>query len=102
MARPLALTKRNIEGTNARLASKQDWFPYRAKTVSYMELGRDGKLMQISGHAASREERHAALHRACAGLSVIYAVWPGEWLSDMFLMDDLDALADEWGVRAAA
>ena len=26
----------------------------------------------------------------------IYAVWPGNWSSDLFLIDDLDAFTEKW------
>ena len=31
--------------------------------------------------------------RALAKNTILYAVWPGNWSSDLFIIDDLDAFA---------
>jgi hypothetical protein len=65
-------------------------FPYTAKTVCIIEVGNDGSVRQGGGPAAYR--------RAAAGESRLYAVWPGEWRSDLFLIDDLDEYAKALGI----
>jgi len=41
-----------------------------------------------------------ALARARSGETLLYAVWPGQWQSDRYLVDDLDTLAAEVGLPA--
>lgn len=66
-------------------------FPYRSKLVCYMELSNDGNIKQLS----TRNEKLRAYINAKAGTSKIFAVWPGQWRSDLFIIDDLDSFADE-------
>lgn len=72
-----------------RLASESP-FPYGYPgRVCYIE--QDGEAVsQIQGRDAIR----CAVQRARAGQSRILAAWPGEYRTDLFLVDDLDALAD--------
>lgn len=60
-------------------------FPSAEDTTAIFEVHSDGTL--IEGHSA------AAVKRAAAGLSRIFAVWPGKWESDVFWVDDLAPLA---------
>ncbi|WP_371675913.1 plasmid mobilization relaxosome protein MobC [Streptomyces sp. NBC_01276] len=40
-----------------------------------------------------------AYERALAGSSRLFAVWPGEWSSHLFLIDDLDEYAKAHGIK---
>lgn len=40
-----------------------------------------------------------AWERAVNGESALYAVWPGQWSSDLFAIDDLERFAEEFGFR---
>ena len=64
-------------------------FPYRSSTVCYIEVGKDGAVTQ----GVSAE----AWKRAKDGESRLFAVWPGQWRSDLFVIDDLDELAGAFG-----
>ena len=64
-------------------------FPYRDPTVCYIEVGNEGTVSQ--GIDAE------AWKRAKAGESRLFAVWPGQWRSDLFAIDDLDQLAGALG-----
>jgi len=55
-----------------------------------MELFPSGELNQILG----KQEKIRAYIRASAGETKIVAVWPGQWRSDLFIIDDLDAFCD--------
>lgn len=70
-----------------RLASEAP-FPYDyAGRVCYFE--RMGlQLRQVS----RRDEQRIAAQRALRGESELFAVWPGQWSSDLFLIDDPAAL----------
>ncbi|HEU0132705.1 MAG TPA: hypothetical protein VFQ85_17105 [Mycobacteriales bacterium] len=75
-----------------RLASQAP-FPYvRPGRVCYIEQTGE-QVVQITTIGDLRE----AVGRARAGGSRLLAVWPGEWRSDLFLIDDLDALAANIG-----
>ena len=74
-----------------RSAKETGCFPYRSKLVCYMELTNDGDIKQLS----TKNEKFQAYLNAKAGISKILAVWPGQWRSDLFIIDDLDSFADE-------
>jgi hypothetical protein len=78
-----------------RSAKASDMFPYSSKLVCYIELSGDGKISQID---TSYESVADAYERAASDKSTIYAVWPGRWSSDLFIVDDLDAFADAFGI----
>ncbi|MEL7609466.1 MAG: hypothetical protein AAGU74_08155 [Bacillota bacterium] len=78
-----------------RSAKGSDHFPYSSKLVCYIEVDKHGNVSQID-HSASA--MFAAYHNAVDGRSKIYAVWPGNYRSDLFEIDDLNALADAFGV----
>jgi hypothetical protein len=66
-------------------ASSGAAFPYRDRTVCYIEVATGGAVTDGAG-------RDAYL-RARAGESRLFAVWPGQHRSDLFVIDDLDAYA---------
>lgn len=74
-----------------RSAKESGCFPYRSKLVCYMELSNDGSIKQLS----TKNEKLEAYLNSKAGISKILAVWPGQWRSDLFIIDDLDSFADE-------
>lgn len=78
-----------------RSAKETKCFPYRMKTVCYFEVFPDGKIEQLQ----TAGEKLDAYCRAKDGESNIYAVWPGQWRSDLFTIDDLDAFEKEQNLR---
>lgn len=74
-----------------RSAKETGCFPYRSKLVCYIEVSNDGNIKQLS----SQNEKIQAYLNAKAGTSKILAVWPGQWRSDLFIIDDLESFADE-------
>jgi hypothetical protein len=77
-----------MEPRSAKASGKD--FPYRSDTTCYIEVHKNGTV----SHGGGRE----AYDRAIAGESTLYAVWPGEWRSDLFLIDDLDEYARALGI----
>ena len=73
-----------------RSAKEAGCFPYRSKTVCFMELFPDGKLEQLNNDDAKFE----ACVNARNGKSKIVAVWPGNWRSDLFIIDDIEEFMD--------
>ena len=90
---------RNVEtgGMAVRSAKESGNFPYRMSTVCYFEVDGQGAVKQIPHkNKSDRDSMRTAYERARAGSTKIYAVWPGNWSSDLFLIDDLDAFAEKW------
>ncbi|WLQ34666.1 hypothetical protein P8A18_15025 [Streptomyces castrisilvae] len=65
-------------------------FPYQLGTMCYIEVHKDGSVTH--GHDAQ------TYRRVLAGDSQLYAVWPGEWSSHLFVIDDLDEYAKALGI----
>lgn len=63
------------------------------RKLCYIEL-RDGTLSQPSARSEIRE----AVRRAHHGESQLYCAWPGQWRTDLFVIDDLDKAAEALGV----
>lgn len=59
-----------------RDAAAQEAFPYRDPTTCYIEVHGDGRVTQ-----GADEESYG---RAKQGQSQLFAVWPGQWRSDLF------------------
>lgn len=66
-------------------------FPYTTRTTCYVEVHEDGTV--------THGDDHAAYERAVAGRSRLFAVWPGEWSSHLFVIDDLDEYAKAHGIK---
>lgn len=65
-------------------------FPYTLKTLCYLEVSADGSV-----HWGRDTETY---NRALTGQSRLFAVWPGEWSSHLFVIDDLDQYARAFGI----
>ena len=74
-----------------RSAKETGCFPYGSGQVCYMEVSPDGAVTQLS----TVGEKRSAYINAQAGISKIFAVWPGRWRSDLFIIDDLDAFSEK-------
>jgi hypothetical protein len=84
------MTDQNDHGREPRKASDVNHFPYGYPgMICYIELV-DGALRQ----ASTRGEIRAAVLRAMAGASVLYATWPGQYRTDLFVLDELPKLAE--------
>ena len=70
-----------------RSAKETGCFPYNSSVVCYFEIFPDGNVKQLT----NKNEKLAAYVNANSGKSTIYAVWPGKWRSDLFIIDDLEA-----------
>ncbi|GAA4993664.1 hypothetical protein GCM10023205_77930 [Yinghuangia aomiensis] len=65
-------------------------FPYAQRTLCYIEIAGDGAVTH--GTDAGTYER------ARSGQSRLFAVWPGEWASHLFVIDDPDEYARAHGL----
>lgn len=77
-------------------SAKDSPFLYSASQVCYLALDGEGRLTQVGHDFRSAEE---AYRRAAAGEIRLYAVWPGQYHSDLLAIDDLNAFADAFGVE---
>ena len=78
-------------------------FPYRMSTVCYFEVYDDGKVVQIPHkNKCHLDGVREAFIRADKGITKLYAVWPGNWSSDLFIIDDLEAFAESFDLLSVA
>ena len=78
-----------------RSAKEQEYFPYDSKTTCYILVDGAGTVTQVSHTLRDLQEAYNAVLNNSAKL---YAVWPGQWRSDLFVIDDLDSFADAVGI----
>ena len=77
-----------------RKASETGNFPYEMSTICYFEVDRNGIVSQIPHkNKSDRPGVFEAYKNAINKTSALYAVWPGNWKSDLFIIDDLSEFA---------
>ncbi len=82
-----------------RSAKESGKFPYGMSTICYFEVDKHGNISQVPhGNKSERLIALEAYQRAIDGTTTLYAVWPGNWRSDLFIIDDLDAFAKALGL----
>lgn len=69
--------------TDARTTSSVKDFPFQSPRICYIEVAADGSVAQLRYAPEIREGRA----RAATGESRLYAVWPGTYRSDLFVVD---------------
>ncbi|MEK5033429.1 hypothetical protein MKY96_18390 [Paenibacillus sp. FSL R7-0302] len=77
-----------------RSAKGAENFPYSASTICYFEVGGGGDVSQV--YHKNKSDRLKILeiyNRVSSKETTLYAVWPGKYSSDLFIIDDLDAFA---------
>ena len=62
-------------------------FPYRAATTCYIKVNADNAAVTTG------TPTQADLDSCAAGDLQIFAAWPGQWRTDLFIVDDLQACA---------
>lgn len=86
-----------------RSAKEAGNFPYTMKTVCYFEVYQNGNVKQVHHkNKCDLPDVIEAYKRAVDGVTTLYAVWPGTWSSDLFIIDDLDAFAEHLGIFSTA
>ena len=76
-----------------RKASEQDYFPYSSKLVCYIELTKDKEIRQIQNYV---QEKCDIYFRVKNEGSKLYAVWPGQYSSNLFEIDDIELYGKEY------
>lgn len=79
------------KGDTLRYASHSPDFPYDLPTMCYLEVGSDGSVQSPPPDGVDARVR--------SGESRLYAVWPGKYRSDLFLIDDVDDYEKALGIQ---
>jgi len=82
-----------------RSAKEQEWFPYDAKTTCYILIPKNGEVSHIQHNLTDLKAAYDAVN---SGTASLYAVWPGRYSSDLFIIDDLNTFADAVGIPRPA
>ena len=70
-----------------RRSKETEGFPYGSNRICYIELFATGEIKQL----ATYHDKIEGYVHAQSGISKLFAVWPGQWRSDLFIIDDLEA-----------
>ncbi|MEK4273189.1 hypothetical protein [Paenibacillus sp. FSL R7-0026] len=82
-----------------RSAKETENFPYSMKTVCYFEVDEQGNLSKVyHKNKSDLQKLLEVYHRVNNNKTKLYAVWPGSWSSDLFIIDDLDAFAQAFNL----
>ena len=68
--------------------SEYDKFPYGSKCVCYIEQTSDNNIEQVGTRV---DERRSVYYRVKHEGSKLYGAWPGQWETDLFEIDDIEA-----------
>lgn len=78
-------------------SAKENDFPYKMSTICYFEVDKNGNVLQVPHKNKLDQARLLEMYqRAIDKTITLYAVWPGNWSSDLFIIDDLNAFAKEF------
>lgn len=82
-----------------RSAREAGNFPYGVSTICYFEVDKSGIVSQVyHKNKSDRPQLLESYYRVKNNTTTLYAVWPGSWRSDLFIIDDLDAFAKEFNL----
>jgi len=76
--------KFTLEQVGLRRTSENEPFPWTARLVTLLRIGRDGSVQQ-----AKIDGEKAAMLGAAREGDLVLAAWPGDWSQDIFVVDDL-------------
>lgn len=79
-----------------RSAKETSNFPYGSKQVCYILVENDGAVKQLSLNKSEKQAAFAAAELVKENRAKIYAVWPGNWRSDLFIIDDINKFTSQW------
>ena len=80
-----------------RQASEADYFPFEDSTMCYFTVDKKGKVVHYPHkNKSDKLELLNAIGDAKKGEIQMYAVWPGRYRSDLFLVDNLEAFTEEF------
>jgi hypothetical protein len=74
-------------------------FPFLYSTNCYIEVFKDGTVNNIPHkNKSDRYMIKEAYDRVVTGESNLYCAWPGNYSTDLFIIDDINALSDAFGL----
>ena len=80
--------------------SEVDLFPYTERRCCLIEVRKDNLIEQITHYRKmDLDEVKNAYLRAVNKESVLYYVWPGNYTSDLFIVDDLDQFLKAFDIK---
>ena len=84
-----------------RSAKDTEIFPYLINTMCYFEVNSRGEVSRLPHkNKSDRPGVLEAYRRAVSGETTLYAVWPGQWRSDLFQIDDLERFKEAFDLKA--
>lgn len=82
-----------------RKTSEVNYFPYTARNCCLFEIKENGEVEQIIHYRKMDFDNLInAYIRALNNKSKLYYVWPGQYTSDLFFVDDLDSFCNAFGI----
>lgn len=78
-----------------RSAKCTENFPYSLTTICYILVDDSGKVESVNNSIESKQD---AYNKVKSGEATLYAVWPGQWRSDLFIIDDINKFAASVGI----
>lgn len=81
-----------------RSAKESEYFPYEMKQVCYILVSDEGVSQVIHYRKSDFNQVIEAYQLVKAGKAQLYAVWPGNYRSDLFVIDDIEQFADAFGI----
>ena len=79
-----------------RSAKEVEFFPYSSRHVCYFIVYPNGQVEQIQNNKTTAK---AVYEHVVANDCTLYAVWPGQWRSDLFIIDDIELYAKALGIK---
>ena len=76
--------------------NKYEKFPYAEKDVCFIEQTSNGKIRQIEHYV---DEKRSVYYRVKYEGSKLFAAWPGQWTTDLFEIDDIEAYGEANNVK---
>lgn len=73
-----------------RSAKETENFPYAIKNICYFLVDNNGKVERVHHfRKCDRQEVINAYEKIQSGTAILYAVWSGQYTSDLFIIDDI-------------
>ena len=83
-----------------RKTSQVEDFPFTARHCCLFEIKNNGEIEQIKHYRKMDYDNVLnAYKRVINNKSKLYYVWPGQYTSDLFEVDDLTAFSSSFGIN---
>lgn len=82
-----------------RTAKDVEFFPYTSKTNCYILVEKDKVEQIVHYRKCDIQEVINAYRKVKDGNAKLYCVWPGNYRSDLFIIDDIEAFAEAFDIK---